>query len=203
MYDREFLSNLSQYSWKMFSGYFFEAWCIVPIQKCSYLVFADLGCGDSIVVFLVRRRPWCVEARRLRRYSFRIHSIFPSWIGRSYSVGQNAVMKICLVPKRENDRHVVGKNEEVSWLYHVLEMFHCFVNRQELLCFNATMRFLQKKAIYCYVFCKLFFFCIAPMPDDVSVTRVGGDDSRCQWEWHVTGFVLIDVLRYFGVQVLR
>jgi len=41
------------------------------------------------------------------------------------------------------------------------------------------------------------------MPADVSVTRVGDDESRCLREWHVTEFVLIDVLRYFGVQVVR
>ena len=88
--------------------------------------------------------------------------------------------KIFLLLKPKNDGHVVSKNEEVSGLYRVLEMFHCFIKRQELPCFNATMSFLQKKAIYCHVFCKLFFFCTAPMPEDVSLTRVGGGDSRCQ-----------------------
>ena len=67
-----------------------------------------------------------------------------------------------LLLKRKNDRHVVGKNEEVSGLCHVLAMFHCFVNRQELPCFNATMSFLQKKAIYCYVFCNLSFSVVHP-----------------------------------------
>jgi len=99
---------------------FFEPWCSVPIQNCSYLVFADLRWSS------------CVVARRPRRYPVRIHSVFPSWIGRGHWVGQNAVTKIFLLLKRGNDRHMVGKNEEVSGLYHVLEMFHCFVNRQEL-----------------------------------------------------------------------
>jgi hypothetical protein len=52
MYDRAFPANVSQYSWNMLSGDFYEPWCSVPIQKFSYFVFADFGCGDSVVVHL-------------------------------------------------------------------------------------------------------------------------------------------------------
>jgi hypothetical protein len=52
MYDRAFPENVSQYSWKMLSGDFYEPWCSVPIQNSSYLIFADFGCGNSVVVHL-------------------------------------------------------------------------------------------------------------------------------------------------------